>query len=318
MWAILLSPLCLLYRFITWIRRHAYRLGILQQVRFEVPIVVIGNITAGGTGKTPLVITLVEALQAAGWRPGVVSRGYGGKSPVYPLVVDTGTPVEECGDEPALIAKRAGCPVVVDPIRARAVRTLLSTSGVDAVVCDDGLQHYALARDIEWVVVDGVRRMGNGWLLPSGPLREGIWRLKTVDATIVNGGKEDEAAMHLRAESVINLKTGVQGKLQDFSGHKVHALAGIGNPQRFFEQLRHLGIDLIEHPYPDHHAFLPEDISFEDDLPVLMTEKDAVKCANFAGEKHWAVPVHAELNSRARIAMEKLLEELNTYGVNHG
>ncbi|MGL4206002.1 MAG: tetraacyldisaccharide 4'-kinase, partial [Aeromonadaceae bacterium] len=236
----LLSPLSLLFGLVSLLRRQFYRLGWAQAYRPPVPVVIVGNLSVGGNGKTPVVIWLVEQLQAAGWRPGVVSRGYGGKAQVYPLLLSAQTTAAECGDEPRLIADRCGVPVAVAPKRAEAVKALLATGQVDVIICDDGLQHYALARDLELVVVDGERRFGNGHLLPMGPLREGLWRLAQVDAVICNGGQAapGEYPMTLQPQALRSLLP-QSGSLPQ--GARVDALAGIGHPPRFFNTLRQLG-----------------------------------------------------------------------------
>ena len=262
-----------------------------------VPVVVVGNISVGGTGKTPLTIAIVQQLRQRGWQPGVVSRGHGGRV-TEPTLLDAHADPSATGDEPALIREH-GIPVAVGRDRTAAARLLLSSDlGVDVVVADDGLQHHALARDIEICVIDGVRRFGNGWLLPAGPLRESPARLATVDFRVVNGGQADsgEIPMALAGDSAVNLLASDRCvALEEFAGQRVHAVAGIGNPQRFFDALRGRGIEVIEHPFPDHHAYLAGDFAFDDGIPVLMTDKDAVKCMAFAQPNWWRVPVTAEL-----------------------
>lgn len=311
LWAYLLLPLSFLFGCLTALRRLMFNTGLLRQRHFDVPVLVVGNITVGGTGKTPLVVALVERLQARGFRPGVVSRGYGGDAPRYPLKVTADTPATEAGDEPALIARRTSCPVMVDPDRSRAIRALLEEAGVDIVVSDDGLQHYRMGRAAEIAVIDGQRRLGNGFLLPSGPLRESAGRLRSVNLVVVNGGREDEAAMTLVQGDAINLVDGRRMSLGEFRAGPVHAVAGIGNPQRFFSQLGSAGLQLEVHPFPDHHVFTATDLHFDDDLPVLMTEKDAVKCRSFADSRHWYVPVEAQFNQRAETGLTGLLTRLD-------
>lgn len=295
-WPLLLAPLSLLYGIVTGLRRGLYRAGLLPSTRFPVPVVVVGNITAGGTGKTPLIEVLVRELRARGWRPGIVSRGYGGRAANYPLVLSAATPAAEGGDEPVLLHRRTGAPVVVDPVRARAVVRLLAQGDCDVVLCDDGLQHYALARDIEIAVVDGARGLGNGWLLPAGPLREGAGRLAQVDFVVVNGEGGDwprATRMQLRPEDWRAL--GGEGGAPPAPGSRVHAVAGIGNPGRFFAALRAAGYDVVEHAFPDHHAYIAADLDFGDALPVVMTEKDMVKCQSLPARQWWYLPVRAEL-----------------------
>jgi len=306
-----LSPLSLLFALLSALRRLAYRCGLLKRHSFPVPVIVVGNISVGGTGKTPMTLALLARLQAAGWKPGVVSRGYGGTAG-YPLLVAAGTTAAEAGDEPCLLAARSTCPVVVDPDRVRAVRYLLAQTDVNVVISDDGMQHYAMGRDIEIAVIDAQRRLGNGWLLPAGPLRESAWRLQKVDAVIVNGGRDDEAAMQLIQTEAVNLADGGKRPLAFFAGKTIHAIAAIGNPQRFFDQLRAAGLEVAEHAFADHHAFTgPELENFRGSV-VLMTEKDAVKCRGIAPPDSWYVPVEAIFNARAENALASLLERLNT------
>jgi len=287
-------PLAALYGAVTWLRGSLYRAGWLRSVRLPVPVVVIGNLSVGGTGKTPLTITVVEALRQRGYRPGVISRGYGG-SERGPLLLDDMPDPSLVGDEPCLI-HAAGVPVAVGRDRPAAARLLLD-AGCNVLVADDGLQHYALARDIEVCVIDGVRRFGNRRLLPAGPLREPTARLARVDLRVCNGGMPEtgEHSMQLRGGDVVRLPDGECRPLAGFAGQRVHAMAAIGHPRRFFDSLRRAGIDVIEHAFADHHAFVPSELDFGDDLPLLMTDKDAVKCRGFARENWWRVPVRAEL-----------------------
>lgn len=289
-------PLAGLYGSVTTLRRALYRRGWLKAVRLPVPVIVIGNISVGGTGKTPLVIALVEALCTRGFSPGVVSRGYGGTARL-PMLLDAQSDPVVVGDEPVLIRIRTGVPVAVGVDRPDAARLLID-EGANVIIADDGLQHYALARDLEICVVDGMRRFGNGRLLPAGPLREPLSRLRSVDFTVCNGGEPqaNEVPMRLELGDAISLAEPLRRTpLPDFSGAAVHAVAGIGNPARFFESLRAFGIEPVEHPFPDHHRYAAVDLDFGDSLPVLMTEKDAVKCRDFAGPGRWYVPVAARL-----------------------
>lgn len=292
----LLWPLMLLYAGVTTIRRYLFHAGILRQHRFPVPVVVVGNVTVGGTGKTPLTLALIEYLRAQGFTPGVVSRGYGGRGGEYPLLVNELVSAIQSGDEPMTLYRRSGVPLVVDPKRPRAVELLLKKSDCDVVLCDDGMQHYALARDIEIAVVDGSRGLGNEHLLPMGPLREPASRLDRVNHVIVNGDGflwPDAHVMHLVPEEWSNLRGEMHPAPE--KGSRVHAVAGIGNPSRFFEQLEKSGFDVIPHAFPDHHDYKVRDLSFDDGLPVVMTEKDAVKCLAIAQPHWWYVPVAAEL-----------------------
>lgn len=300
----LLRPFSWLYALLTGFRRMAYRLAWLKSTRFPVPVIVVGNITVGGTGKTPLTLYLVRLLQGEGFRPAVVSRGYGGKAD-YPLRVTSATRPEASGDEPLLICRETGVPVVVDPNRPQAVDYLLAHNLCDIVISDDGLQHYALGRDLELVVVDGKRLFGNGMQLPAGPLREPLTRLKRADAVIVNGSAHEMASLkgvipdpvprfRFTLASAGLMPVGVASpESPPASPDTVHAVAGIGNPERFFTTLENSGFRVIRHPFPDHHRFVPSDLAFDDGLPVVMTSKDAVKCRDFAGAQVWQLPVTA-------------------------
>jgi tetraacyldisaccharide 4'-kinase len=287
-------PLAALYGIVVAVRRSAYRRGWLRAVRMPCPVIVVGNLTAGGTGKTPLTLALIQALRQRGYRPGVVSRGYGGTQREPMLLGDAPNPAE-VGDEPALI-RATGVPVAIGRDRPAAAQLLLA-AGCDLLIADDGLQHYRLARDVEICVIDGERRFGNAKLLPAGPLREPLHRLNDVDFRVCHGSdaKTGEIPMHLRGGTVRALLDRQEQLLSRFSGIRVHAVAAIGHPQRFFTSLTAQGIEVIPHPFPDHHAFAPSDLAFADGQPVLMTEKDAVKCRAFARPDWWSVPVKAEL-----------------------
>ena len=291
-----LAPLGPVYVGLRALHRTPYRLGWRQPTRLPVPVVIVGNLTAGGSGKTPLVIALVEALRVRGFRPGVVSRGYGG-SQREPLLLDDLPTPQRVGDEPCLIRKRTGAEVAVGRDRALAAGLLIGR-GVDVVIADDGLQNPSLVRDIEICVIDGQRRFGNGRLLPAGPLREPVSRLADIPFRVCNGGaaQAGEVPMRLIGDmAVVIARTCSARPLESFAGARVHAVAAIGNPERFFTSLRAHGIEVVAHAFPDHHAFAPGDLAFGDDLPVLMTEKDAIKCERFAAANFWCVPVRAEL-----------------------
>ena len=287
-------PLAALYGGVVRLRRLMYRHGWLRSEKLPVPVIVVGNLTAGGTGKTPLTIALAEALRAHGRRPGVVSRGYGGNRR-EPLLLGDQPVAAEVGDEPCLI-RASGASVAVGRDRPAAARLLLE-AGCDVLLADDGLQHYRLARDMEICVIDGVRRFGNGRLLPLGPLREPLSRLRDVDFRVCNGGAAADGEVPMRLEGGIAraLAGGREQPLAAWRGQRVHAVAGIGNPQRFFDSLRAQGIEVIEHSFADHHAFAPSELEFGDGLPLLMTAKDAVKCHAFARDHWWSVPVRAVL-----------------------
>lgn len=307
-WLWLLWPVSILFRLLAKCRR------ILHQSlanKAAVPVIVVGNIAVGGTGKTPLIISLVEALREKGYQPGVVSRGYGGRAEAYPLTVDSSSDVSDCGDEAFLIASKTGCPVVVSPDRPQALARLLTDFDVDVVLSDDGLQHYKLHRDIEIVVVDGQRLFSNGLCLPAGPLREPISRLREVDYTVINGGetasRSDHAElataieMNLLPQSFVNLLTGEQRPFAGAPfnlGSRLQAFAGIGNPQRFFDLLGELAYAIEPLSFPDHHRYIEEDFSperIDSHQPVVMTEKDAVKCTEFATANFWALSVAVQL-----------------------
>lgn len=276
-------------------RRAAYRVGVFRVQRFSVPVIVIGNITVGGTGKTPLVIWLADHLRQRGLKPGIVSRGYGGRARHWPQQVRPDSDTATVGDEAVVLATRTGCPMCVGPDRPAAVAALLQHTDVDMVICDDGLQHYALARDLEIAVVDGERRFGNGFLLPAGPLREPVKRLKDVDLVIANGQADrGEYSMQLFQPVLQSLDGNQQMALADLQGQVVHALAGLGNPERFFDLLRRHGLSLDVRSFPDHHAFRAVDLVFDDQRPVLMTEKDAVKCRRLRCSNCWVVQVDVQ------------------------
>ena len=289
------------------------RLGAKTQ-RLPVPVIVVGNITVGGAGKTPLTLHLAAALRERGWRPGIVSRGYGGENS-QPRPVERDSSPAEVGDEPILLARRSGLPVWVGRDRAAAGRALLAAQPeVNVLLCDDGLQHYRLGRDVELAVFDG-RGAGNGWRLPLGPLREPLARLASVDAVICNGPPDSrlppavpQYAMTLRPGAFWRLDDPQQRcPAADLAGKKLHALAGIGDPGRFFRTLAGLGLRFAAHPFPDHHAYVTADLAFAADGILLMTEKDAVKCAGLTAGETWVLPVEAELSpALIDLVVEKL------------
>lgn len=298
-WHILLIPLSWLFCLLTTSRRKAYEYGLLKSYRPAVPLIVVGNISVGGTGKTPLVIWLVEQLRQAGYRPAVISRGYGGSKAAVQAVRADSLPAD-VGDEPVLLAKRTGCPVWIGADRVAVQRELLQAHpDCNVLISDDGLQHYRMQRDIELVVVDASRSFGNGLLLPAGPLREPLTRLSKVDALVYNGRQEHPGGygMMLKAGVIRNLlEAELTIDIAALQGQRIHAIAGIGNPRRFFQQLHDLGLAAEAHAFADHHAFRAEDLAFAGDAPVLMTEKDAVKCAAFARPNWWYLPVDAEID----------------------
>jgi tetraacyldisaccharide 4'-kinase len=289
-----------------------YRIGLLRSVSLDVPVIVVGNITVGGTGKTPLVIWLAEKLQHWGFKPGIVTRGYGGCSEQWPIEVKQDTPATQAGDEAVLLQRRSGCPVYAGPDRPAAARQLLIDHQCDLIIADDGLQHYALSRDLEIAVIDGERRFGNGLCLPAGPLRERQGRLTETDLVIVNGAtKAGEYGMRLKAVGAVALDHRGESKvLSGFSAERLHAVAGIGHPDRFFNMLEGLGLHFERHPFPDHHAFSRDDLQPFSNQTVLMTEKDAVKCELFAQPSHWYVPAKAEVDNGFEKALMTLIKRL--------
>lgn len=309
----LLSPLSGLYRLVVACRRLLYKHQILPVKRLPVPVIVVGNLTVGGSGKTPLVIELVKALQQQGWHPGIISRGYGGQSTTYPLILNDDTTPDTAGDEPVLIKRATACPVVVAPDRVAAGRTLYASANCDVIVADDGLQHYRLARDIEIVVIDGKRFFGNNYCLPAGPLREPLNRLEQTDFRVLHNARETGAyTMTTAIEQAINLRTSQKQSLSVFTGQSIHAVAGIGHPQRFFDALIAHGLNVIPHAFDDHHRYTTADLDFQDDKPVLMTEKDAVKCQDIARTHCWSVPLTAQLDAAFVKAVTDKLR--TTYG----
>jgi tetraacyldisaccharide 4'-kinase len=305
-WLYLLWPLSLLYRLVIFTRRLGYRLGFFHTSEFPVPVIIVGNITVGGTGKTPLVIALVKELQKAGFKPGVISRGYGSQSPEYPFHVTSDCLPQESGDEPLLIALRAKVPVVIDAKRSYAATVLLEEYDCDVIISDDGLQHYSLARTLEIAVIDSQRRLGNQQCLPAGPLREPVSRLDSVDFIIHNGAGDSlnrlaqEYTMLMQATALLTLDGSRSLTFEEWNeSNLVHAVAAIGNPERFFNTLRGLGFTVIEHAFPDHHLFSVQDVQFDDGLPVIMTEKDAVKIRNLSIKHspaegcYWYLPITA-------------------------
>lgn len=313
----ILWPLSRLFKWISEHRRQAYVLGKKASYRAPVPVLVVGNITAGGNGKTPVVIWLVETLQSLGMKPGVVTRGYGGKAENYPLLVELDTPSVQSGDEPSLIKRRTGVPVAVDPVRSQAVKALMKQD-VDIIITDDGLQHYALERDIEFVVIDGQRRFGNEHYIPLGPLREGLARLKEVDFLITNGGiaQSKEVAMTLEPSEAVNLKTGETVSVSMLS--ELVAFAGIGHPPRFFKTLESLGAEVIKtQAFADHQDFTQAELQqlASQGQHLIMTEKDAVKCYLFAEENWWYLPVSAYISSQdQQNIIKKIIEVKSQYG----
>ena len=296
---LLLLPISLLFRALATLRRTLYLGHILTSKKLAVPVIVIGNISAGGTGKTPLTLALAQQLIRRGRHPLIVSRGHGG-SAQQPQRVTPDSDVRQAGDEPLLMARRNLCPVWIGKDRAAAAQTALQANPqCDVVLCDDGLQHYRLQRDMEIAVIDGARGFGNGFMLPAGPLREPVSRLRTVDAVVVNDGDTStgQYAMRLSGEIFHNLLTpGRTATAAELGKLRCHAVAGIGHPQRYFRHLQSLGISFTPHAFPDHHPYCAADLSFADCDAVLLTEKDAVKCGAFADERYWVLRVEAQID----------------------
>ena len=294
---VLLRPLEYLYRRITDRKRARFLSGQSPSFKASVPVLVLGNITVGGTGKTPMILWMIEHCRQRGLRVGVVSRGYGAKPPQYPWRVRAEHTAEQSGDEPLLIVRRSGVPLVIDPDRSAAVRALLAAEPLDLILSDDGLQHYRLARDLELVLIDNARGLGNGRCLPAGPLREPRERLASVDAVLYNGATSDPHGGYgftLRPSALVHVASGERQPLTYFAPRQVvHAVAGIGNPQRFFNTLEALHWRPLAHAFADHAVFSAQALTFEPALPLVMTEKDAVKCRAFARPDWWYLAVDA-------------------------
>jgi len=301
-----LLPLSGLYWLLIALRRFLFSMGVLGSHEPVVPVIVVGNITAGGTGKTPVTIWLTRELQARGFSPGIVSRGYGGSKSLLSMRVDVASDPDVVGDEPVLLAMRTGCPVVVDSNRVRAAEMLVE-DGADLIIADDGLQHYRLTRIYEICVIDGSRGLGNRLLLPAGPLRETLSRLGEVDQVLINGHlreasealsvvEQNAIEFELVATEVSRLNGSLTRPIDRFAGTTVHAVAAIGNPSRFFDLLRAHDIQVIEHALPDHAKIARKDLEFGDEFEVLMTEKDAVKLTAVKSDKLWKVPVELKID----------------------
>ena len=314
---LLLLPLtglyCLVNAFQRW--RHAK-----QPANISLPVIVVGNITVGGTGKTPLCIALTMGLKQAGYKPVIITRGYGGQASHWPQRVTPQSDPNQVGDEAVLLASRTGVPVYAGADRLSSIKQLQQEQAGDVIISDDGMQHYRLPRDIQIAVLDGQRLLGNGLCLPAGPLREPKRRLQNCDYLMINSNSDKTSGaalpelpryvMQLKGAMLVNLKTGESRKLEDFAGQLVHAVAGIGHPERFFTTLSQAGLSLIKHSFPDHHAFKGDDFIFNDDdrsLPIVMTEKDAVKCTPFANARMWYLPVNAVID---QTFLKKVVEQL--------
>jgi tetraacyldisaccharide 4'-kinase len=319
--AVLLLPLSWLFALIASVRRAAYGVGLFRSYRVDRPVLVVGNITVGGVGKTPLTIWLASQIAGRGVRVGIVLRGYGGRSPTWPRHVNAATPVEEVGDEAALLAERTSAIVVAGPDRVADARLAIEL-GAEVVLSDDGLQHYRLARDCEIAVIDELRGLGNGWLLPAGPLRERRTRLNSVNLVVLtrrttakpgstnDRGVPGSVTASARLSRATSLATGEVRSLDAFRGARVHAIAAIGHPHAFFDALAACGLRVDSRALPDHAALTPGDLRFADDAPVLMTEKDAVKCRAFADQRLWAVRMDVELSAKDAAVVSGLIDQL--------
>ena len=312
--SVLLLPFSYTYQFVCWARRKLYCFGLLSVNRLKVPVIVVGNLTVGGAGKTPLVIWLANYLRAEGYRPGVVSRGYRGHANKALQKVNVYSNPEQVGDEPVLIARRSSCPVAISPKRWLAANKLIHECKCDVIISDDGLQHLGLHSDIKLCVIDGFRRFGNERCLPAGPLREPLKYLASMDMIASKGRADDgEYLMEYEARVLINLADANQVmELSSLKGRQAHALAGIATPDNFFSFLARQGIMITSHAFSDHYNYREHDIYFDDDLPVIMTEKDAVKCERFCvqntWQNHWYVPIEAKLSAEFSNDFNSLLE----------
>ena len=317
-----LKPISRLYDGVFSVRKRAYNKGLLKSYRAPLPVIVIGNLTVGGTGKTPLVIHLVQQLESLGLNPGVISRGYSGEADSYPLEVTASTPVEQSGDEPALIVKRTSAPMAVGPNRQDSIELLIERHSIDIIVSDDGLQHLALERDVEVCLLDDTVELENENLLPAGPYREPLSRLMTVDFIVRHGGvvgnAENQFSMHLEPRPPVAL---LASKTKVFpKSETIEAVAGIGQPQRFFDTCRSMNLTINEHSFADHYQFTRDDLEFGG-RTVLMTEKDAVKCSSFATGNHWFLPVDAVLTEGFAESIAKTAQhnfKLNRASLIHG
>ena len=282
----LILPVSALYFLLMKARQILYAIGVFKSIRIHAPVVVVGGISVGGNGKTPVVLELISHFKTEGLNPGVVSRGYGGNSAFWPRIVDHNTSSGIVGDEPQLIFNKQNVPVMVGPDRVASACELIDKHGCNIIISDDGFAHFRLHRDLDIVVVDGHARFGNGWCLPAGPLREPVSSLQRADMVVLNGDSDNGDVsqqgwlkMQMQFTGILNLKSGKPASLEYFSEKKVNAVAGIGNPERFFSQLEINGLDIIRQPFPDHHGYTPSDLEFDNDFDVLMTEKDGIKCA---------------------------------------
>ena len=332
---LLLCPCSILYRFVCFLRKKLFQYHIKKITHLDVPVIVVGNITVGGTGKTPTVIWLAKFLKSQGLSVGIVSRGYGGRATNWPQFVTQNSQPQLVGDEAVLIVRQTKCPMVVAPDRVAAAKQLLNEHQCDVILSDDGLQHYALGRTMEIAVIDHAYLLGNGALLPAGPLREPATRLTSVDCIICNHHALELSVNVIQAKlkkkyglqtlpttlimqktpgSIYQLMNSNNHLNVDTVNHPVHAVSGIANPIRFFNDLRSIGLEVIEHPYPDHHSFKKQEIDFCPDDIIIMTEKDSVKCVQFADKRHWSLTLKMTMNQKFVTVLKK---KLNQLGVLH-
>lgn len=311
-WLMILTPISALFRLIVSLRRKAYQWGLLNSAVIEVPVIVVGNITVGGTGKTPLIIWLYHFLVKEGFKPGIISRGYKGKASQWPQQVRVDSDPYVVGDEAVMLAQQTQAPIAVGPDRVAAANALLEYHDCDIIISDDGLQHYAMQRDIEIAVIDGVKRLWNSRCLPAGPLREPAERLQEVDIVVANGlAGYREFSMQTKISQACRVEQPQHCQsLNAFALRQVHALAGIGQPQYFFDALEKKGLHLDAHAFPDHHDYVQEELVFDDDAAILMTAKDAVKCSRFDLKNAWFVPLIVELDPRFGERILNLLKRI--------
>lgn len=312
----LLSPISTLFRIAITLRQLCYKSKIFGRHSLPVPVIIIGNINIGGAGKTPLVIWLAQKLQKYGFKPGIISRGYGGISKRYPLLVSKDSDPKDVGDEPVIIARYIDCPIAVSPKRIEASTAVIKHFNCNIIISDDGLQNYSFNRNIEIVVVDAERTFGNKYCLPSGPLREPTSRLRYIDFLVCNGESNNYLFnITISANKAINITdTSIQKSMIEFSGQDAHGIAGIGHPKRFFNLLTKFGINIMPHEFNDHYYFQSHDINFNDNRMILMTEKDAVKCQYFASDNMWYIPIKASVNGKLNQLIIKKLADNNTNG----
>lgn len=303
-----LYPISLLFKLGVMLRRLAYRLGVFKSVKVSCPVIVVGNITVGGTGKTSAVCEIATHLKHRGYRPGIISRGYGAaQSAIQPVEVDETTPIEQCGDEAKLLQIKTQCPVVICADRVRAAESLLAAHPVDVILSDDGLQHYRLDRDMEILMLDGTDPFGNGWCLPAGPLREPKCRLNTASVILAKHQPyAHSSVMHYRLEGFKRLNDNTEIAVDDLKG-AIRVITAIAKPDAFFEAVKSLGLTFETSVFPDHHRYCASDLSFEDNPWLIMTEKDAVKCKSFATDKLLVAPLKADVDPIVLAACEAIL-----------